>query len=110
MSWAAIVDESLAAPAMLQAPAMPEEPAVPGAPARLYVKNLHATTSRENVEELLTPLLTAAPSNVYVSKAQHGRRWAKFDVSPTDAEFLLRYFNLFAGVCNAPASAEYARS
>lgn len=78
--------------------------------SRIYIKNLHASTNVDDLRQLVAMVSNADVLNPYISRVHHGKRYAKFEVLSSDADELLRHFNLFCGVTLGAAAAEYART
>lgn len=87
-------------------PPLPQPPAL----SKVYIRNLHADTSQDNLTEVLSMMTYAAIHRPFVSNLTKGKRWAKFDIEATAAEEAIARFNFIAGVLRAHAHAEYARS
>lgn len=132
MSWAS--DETIMQPPLIAvpipAPAATEQtnfgqgfPVLPPPPtpansatsavtiSKIYIKNLHAHTSREDLVRMLSPWSQGAEiQRPFISNISRGKRWAKCDVAAGVAERLIDDFNWFTGVTRGEAEAEYARS
>ena len=93
--------------------AEPREHPVDGGPAtaKIYVKNLHAQTSREDLQRLMAPWARGCEvQRPFVSNLTRGKRWGKCDVDASVAAALIEDFNWYSGVSRAEAAAEFARS
>lgn len=130
MSWAEVVEaasEPVVMPVAVPPPqVLPGPPVCNGTPpvwpgvagaapqaapvSRIYVRNLHGDTSQDDLYKILEPLTTQPVTNLFISKLQRNRRWAKFELPAADADFFIGHFNLLAGVLLGQAAAEYARS
>lgn len=79
--------------------------------SKIYIKNLHAHTSREDLVRLLSPWSQGVEiQRPFVSNISRGKRWAKCDIAASVADRLIDNFNWFSGVTRGEAEAEYARS
>lgn len=81
-----------------------------GPTAKIYIRNLHGDTNVDDLVRLIGMVSNATVVRPYLSRLHHGKRYAKFEVVATEADDLLRHFNLFCGVTLAAAEAEYART
>ena len=91
-------------------PPPPPLPTVTQGTSKVYIRNLHADTSQENLVEILMMMTYASVQRPFVSNLTRGKRWAKFDIEAAAADDIIKRFNFVVGVMRGHAHAEYARS